>query len=279
MFKKVVVIIPFIIALLLYLAQQIRTTLFELKIDHQIEDALRRTSQEPDVIVTAGNYVQILRNGNKFAEKQIHQHFQNRSRNEMTAGVAYWSFQNNPPVIASAFGTDYLHHFVNHYLVGYAPFKTNNLWMPHYTISMRLKYQLDAQQYGGFKEVWQNSREAFINTRGDCEDHALALTDWLIEMGIDARVALGDYKNEGHAWVVVFLENGVFLLESTSKQKMRSWSHYPLAKFEKNYHPKFMFNRDYFWINTGSSFTTRYEGNNWVKVSRFFRGERARPGG
>jgi hypothetical protein len=275
MFKKIIITIPFLIALLLYLAQEIRTTLFEFKINHQIEEALKNKKNVPASVSTTGNYVKILKDGNKFAEQQIHIHFQNRSRNEMTAGVAYWSFQNNPPVTASAFGTDYLHHFVNHYLIGYAPFETDNLWMPHYTISIRLQYQLDAQQYGGFKEVWQNSREAFFNTRGDCEDHALALTDWLIEMGIDARVVLGNYKNEGHAWVVVFLNNDVFLLESTSKQKSKSWRHYPLAKFETNYHPKYMFNQKYFWLNTGSSYTTKYEGNNWVKKSKFYRSNKS----
>lgn len=272
MFKKAIIIIPIFILFLLYIAQEIRTSQFESKINHQIEEAFKNTTDDYEEISASGNYVEILRDGNKFAEKQIHLHFKNRSRSEMTAGVAYWSFGNNPPVAASAFGTDYLHHFVNHYLVGYAPFQTEYLWMPHYTISMRLKYQLDAQQYGGFKEVWQNSKEAFYNTRGDCEDHALALTDWLIEMGLDARVVLGRYKNDGHAWVVIFIKDDVFLLESTSKQKNKNWRHYPLAKFESNYHPQYMFNRDFFWLNTGSIYTTRYEGNNWVRKSRFFRG-------
>ena len=272
MFKKTIIIIPIFILFLLYIAQEIRTALFESKINHQIEEAFKKTTGDYKEVSTSDNYVEILQDGNKFAEKQIHLHFKNRSRNEMTAGVAYWSFMNNPPVTASAFGTDYLHHFVNHYLVGYAPFQTEYLWMPHYTISKRIKYQLDAQQYGGFKEVWQSSKEAFYNTRGDCEDHALSLTDWLIEMGLDARVVLGSYKNEGHAWVVVFIEDDVFLLESTSKQKNKNWRHYPLAKFESNYHPKYLFNRDFFWLNTGSIYTTRYEGNNWVKKSRFFRG-------
>jgi hypothetical protein len=271
MFKKTIVILPLLIILLLYIAQEMRSALFEFKINHQIENALKTSSAKDTAVSGVGNYIEVLQDGSSFAEKQIQLHFQNRSRNEMTAGVAYWSFQNNPPVIASAFGTDYLHHFVNHYLVGYAPFPTENLWMPHYIISMRLKYQLDADQYGGFKEVWQNSREAFYNTRGDCEDHALALSDWLIEMGVDARVVLGSYKNEGHAWVVVFLDGNAYLLESTSKQKNRSWQHYPLAQFESNYHPKYMFNRDYFWLNNGSIYTTRYEGKNWIKKSRFFR--------
>jgi len=278
MFKKAIIIIPVFIMVLLYLAQEIRDSLFESKIKHQIEDALKNKG-DIEGISAHGNYVEILRDGNKFSENQVHSHFQNRTRNEMTAGVAYWSFNNYPPVTASAFGTDFLHHFVNHYLVGYAPFQTENLWMPHYTISMRLKYQLDAQQYGGYKEVWQNSKEAFINTRGDCEDHALTLSDWLIEMDIDARVVLGSYKKDGHAWVVVFLENGVFLLEATSKEKNRSWRHYPLAKYETNYHPKYMFNRDYFWLNTGSIYTTRYEGNSWIKTSKFYRGGKPKSGG
>ena len=277
MFKKIIIILPFIIAILLYLAQEVRTAMFESRIKHQIEKAVKKNDPDHQNVSGSYNYVRILQDGSTFYEKQIHRHFQNRRINEMTEGVAYWSFQKNPPVTASAFGTDYLHHFVNHYLIGYAPFHTNNLWIPLYTISMRLKYQLDAQQYGGYKEVWQNSREAFINTRGDCEDHALALTDWLIELGIDARVVLGSFKKEGHAWVVVFLDEGVFLLESTSKQKSRGWQHYPLAKFETNYHPQYMFNREYFWLNTGSNYTTNYESGNWVKKSRFFRNSKSDP--
>jgi predicted transglutaminase-like cysteine proteinase len=273
MFKKTIIIIPFLLISLLYIAQEIRSKLFEFKINHQIENALEKSSSDTDKISGSGNYIEVLQDGSNFTEKQVQLHFQKQGRKEMTAGVAYWSFQNNLPVIASAFGTDYLHHFVNHYLVGYAPFQTENIWMPHYTISMRLKYQLDAEQYGGFKEVWQNSKEAFHNTRGDCEDHALALADWLIEMGIDARVVLGSYKKEGHAWVVVFLDGEVFLLESTSKQKNRNWQHYPLARFETNYHPKYMFNRNYFWLNKGTVYTTKYDGSSWVKKSRFFRGD------
>ena len=120
-------------------------------------------------------------------------------------------------------------------------------------------------------ETSTNSKQAFFNTRGDCEDHALVLADWLIEMGLDARVVLGSYKTEGHAWVVVLMESGVFLLEATSKQKRKNWRHYPLARFEHNYHPKAMFNRKYFWLNTGSMYTTSYQGNQWVKKSRFYR--------
>ena len=270
MFKKLMIIIPLAIIVLLYAEMKIREEVFESGINNRIEEALKDTS-ETESEISAANYIESLFDRFRFTEGQLNQNLIQRSRKEKSSGVAYWSFNNNKFVTASAFGTDYLHHFVNHYLIGYAPFPVDNLWMPHYIISMRLTYQLDAEQYGGLAEVWQNSKQAFLNTRGDCEDHALVLTDWLIEMGLDARVVLGSYKTEGHAWVIVMMESGVFLLESTSKEKNKNWRHYPLAKFEPNYHPKAMFNREYFWLNTGSTYTTSYQGNHWVKKSRFYR--------
>jgi hypothetical protein len=138
MFKKIIIFLPFLIAILLYIAQELRTALLESKINNQIDEAMQRSILDPKNESAKGNYVLILKDGNKFSEQQIYSHFQNRSLNEMTLGVAYWSFFNNTPVTASAFGTDYLHHFVNHYLVGYAPFQTEILWIPQYTISMRL---------------------------------------------------------------------------------------------------------------------------------------------
>ena len=111
MFRKVIIAIPFILAFLLFIAQEIRTALFEARIDHQIEEAFKNSTSDSREASAVGNYVEILQNGGTFAEKQIHLHFKNRSQSEMTAGVAYWSFMKNPPVTASAFGTDYLHHF------------------------------------------------------------------------------------------------------------------------------------------------------------------------
>jgi hypothetical protein len=39
------------------------------------------------------------------------------------------------------------------------------------------------------------------------------------------------------------------------------------ALFTK-YNPRYMFNRQYFWENTGSTFTTKYSGGQWKKKSR-----------
>jgi hypothetical protein len=239
---------------------------------HKIEEALKSPDPGRETRFGKSNYVQILGSTLRFTENQIQKYLKGLGIKER-AGVRFWSRQKHDVVAASAFGTDHSHHFVSGYLVGYEPFKTRYLWMPHYTVSMRLRYQLDSKQYGGLKDVWQTSKQAFHNTRGDCEDHALILVDWLIEMGADARVVLGAYKKQGHAWIVVFKDSNVYLLEATAKQKRKHWRHYPLARLEPDYHPKFMFDRDYFWVNTGTVFTTDYQGKHWVKKSRYVAAE------
>ena len=81
-----------------------------------------------------------------------------------------------------------------------------------YTVARRKRYQYDHITYPGRSEVWQSSQQAFYSAVGDCEDHAILLADWLIGLGYDARVAVGDYDGAGHAWVVLFAEGQEFLL-------------------------------------------------------------------
>lgn len=166
-------------------------------------------------------------------------------------------------------GMDYKFHISNSFLEGYAPFITDSLWIPLHVIADKKTYALDEIQFGGYKEVWQTSSQAYMYTRGDCEDHAIALADWLIELGQDARVAVGEHNGEGHAWVVLFKDNKEYLLESTQKRNLKKV--FPLAALETNYRPKMMFNRDDFWFNTGSDFTTSYSSNKWVKQSKYVR--------
>jgi hypothetical protein len=115
-------------------------------------------------------------------------------------------------------------------------------------------------------DVWQTSKQAYYWLRGDCEDHAILLADWLIEMGYNARVVLGKYKKNGHAWVVLFYDQKTYIIEATNKQNRRN---YPLANKLPNYKPAFMFNRDFFWKNTGTVLTTIYDNPKWKKVSSF----------
>lgn len=171
---------------------------------------------------------------------------------------------------AIAPGLDHRGHIVNAFLEGFSPFAVDNLWMPLYVIAARKSYMLDSINHGQ-EELWQTSRQAFYLANGDCEDHAIALADWLIDMGYDARVALGKYQNDGHAWVVLIKDDQEFILEATQKSQLSTGKAYPLAATQPNYQPMAQFNRDTFWINTGTSLTTRYRGAKWVAQSQFVR--------
>nr|WP_221774670.1 transglutaminase-like cysteine peptidase [Pelagicoccus albus] len=177
----------------------------------------------------------------------------------------------NQKFMASKLGLDHKHHFLNSFLVDYHPFEVKEFWMPHQVLSMRLKYQLDKEQFAGFQEIWLSSYESYRIGRGDCEDHSIALADWLIGMGEDARVVVGTHKGQGHAWVVVIRPKGTFLLESTSKKKRRLWSNYPLASLAQGYVPEAMFDRDYYWISDQSGDPSDYSGPQWLKTGRIHR--------
>ncbi len=218
-----------------------------------------------------GGYVQPLKFADNSQVGRFYEAEMQRSIERDYAGTLLWDLGQDLPMTVTAIGVDRQHHFVNAYLEGFQPFRTEQIWVPLYTIAHKLVYQRDHVQYPGLQDVWQSSRQAFYNTRGDCEDHALILADWLISMGYDARVVLGRAMREGHAWVVVFHEGKEFLLEATSKRKKVNWSLYPLASLQTDYQPEHMFNRRFFWTNQGSAFTTRYSGYQWLRQSRYKR--------
>ena len=175
----------------------------------------------------------------------------------------------NAPVTTIAPGLDRRHHFANAYLVGYVPFPQVEAWVPLAALAQRKRYQFDHEQYPGAPELWQTSREAFFHPRGDCEDHAIAVADWLIGLGHDARVVIGTMRGGGHAWVVLFDGPRTYLLEATDKRPGRAL---PLASQLPDYRPEAMFNRDQYWVNAGSPLTTDYRGARWQPRSRFRRG-------
>lgn len=160
-------------------------------------------------------------------------------------------------------------HAPNAYLLARAPYKVNQNWMPLHAVAGHLRYQLDIDQFNGREEVWLTSMQAWSRGRGDCEDHAILLADWLIDLGLDARVVLGKHAREGHAWVVVLKDGKEYLLEATSKRKLKRWSAYPLASMLPEYHPEIMFNRDVLWVNSGSIFTVDYSGLKWKQIMQF----------
>lgn len=202
----------------------------------------------------------------EFVNKRVKQ-----STNNMPQKASYilqWKDSLNNIISLTALGMDWKHHFANSFLVGIRPFEVENKWLPLYTISKLKTYELDKAQHN-VPEMWQNSAQAFMLPRGDCEDHAIILADWLISEGVDARVVGGKYKTGGHAWVVAIIDNQEFILEATDKRVGKSWNHYPLASLAKHYYPSFMFNRTQFWINENRAIKDNYQGNHWRQTSTF----------
>ena len=213
--------------------------------------------------------VTFLDKSKKFSERDVHRYLaRQQGKGEEAPFNLVWRDKNHRDAAYTSMGVDWKHPFVNSYLVGIRPFKAENNWLPLYVISKLKTYQYDKEQYGAV-EVWQNSAQAMKLPRGDCEDHALALADWLISEGVDARVVIGKYKNGGHAWVVAKINQRTYLLEATSKRVRKNWNHLPLASLSYDYFPTHMFNRTEFWVNTNKDLTQDYQGVHWVKTSKF----------
>jgi hypothetical protein len=217
----------------------------------------KKSNQKGILIIKAGRWIP-----KAIVKKMLHS-------SSRSSGVVFYNWNKIDAFTASAQGLDHKHHIVNSYLVGYSPFRAINTWIPWQTLALKKKYQVDHLTYKGRKDVWQTSRQAYKVTRGDCEDHAIALADWLINMGNDARVVLGTHKGGGHAWVVLFKGGKEFLLEATQKSGLNTMRKFPLAKYQSGYHPKYMFNRTHFWKNTGSSSTKKYTSSKWIKMSKY----------
>jgi len=241
--------------------------------DKQLDATIAKAKAKVDSKLTTNSYqagqVNFLTHRGNITERAIHQVIE-RDLHDLKARSSYmltWLDNQRNLVNASAMGLDWKHHFVNSYLVGIRPFAVENKWLPLYTLARMKTYQLDSEQYKTV-EMWQNSAQAFVLPRGDCEDHAIILADWLISEGVDAKVVVGTYNTQGHAWVVASLNNKQFILEATAKRQRKSWNHYPLAELALNYHPQYMFNRRDFWVNSATD-NQNYDEQHWFKRSTF----------
>ncbi len=229
-----------------------------------------RLLEDADLDMHQGQYgLDILQTGTSLSPVEVAQMM--RKWNQHAGPVHYWLSRPDRDMYAmSALGVDGEHHLASAFLEGFQPFETDNPMVPLYVLSQRKRYQLDSRNYWGKDDVWQTSRQAFLYPRGDCEDHAIVLADWLTMMGEDARVVIGDWGRERHAWVVLIKDGREYLLEATKKSGLGRNRPYPLARLHAEYKPDFMFNHEYFWVNAGSNNTTRYRGKAWQKRSRVF---------
>ena len=170
-------------------------------------------------------------------------------------------------------GLDRGYHTWQSFLERYVPFVVDNPWYPLIHLAARKRYRYDHEQHriGTDEDLWQTSRQAFLEPEGDCEDHAILLADWLIGLGEEARVAVGKLKGEGHAWVVLFRDGSEYLLEATRKHGITGLKRYPLAALHPEYQPAYQFDRDHFWVYAGTGPTVRYRGDEWERRSRYTR--------
>ncbi len=167
-------------------------------------------------------------------------------------------------------GVDGLKHPANSFLVGFSPFYTQKYWLPLLAVSLRVRYMRDDEVIKD-NDTWQTSLDTYTRRWGDCEDHAILLADWMIDLGYDARVVAGTVNGKGHAWVVLFKDGKEYLLESTDKGSRRS---YPLVELHPEYVPEVMFNRDRFWAvaTEHRGWRDRLSTKSWVELSRFTAG-------
>ena len=217
----------------------------------------------------------LLEDGMRIDEREVAAAFAQQPKLERWATYS-WTVGDRVVTSLSP-GLDRRLHFANGFLVGYVPYPDVAPWVPLYALSRNKAYQFDHDALPGVAEIWQTSREAFFYPTGDCEDHAIALADWLIGLGLEARVVLGTVDDGGHAWVVLFDGTRTYLLEATDK-RVGANPTLPLAETMPGYRPQVMFDRRDFWVNTGSTMTADYRGAQWDLRSRFRRGAPPAPG-
>ena len=171
----------------------------------------------------------------------------------------------NQTVGIMAQGSNARFYYANGFFQDFVPFKVANVYNAMNFIAQRLRYQFDEKLFAGRKEIWQTSKEAYVRMRGDCEDHAILLADWLMSLGYDARVVVGTYKGGGHAWVVWFNKGEAYIIEATNKRKRRF---YPLAGSMYEYQASYMFNKNSFWERSKKNITDDYQ-TGWDKRADF----------
>jgi hypothetical protein len=115
-------------------------------------------------------------------------------------------------------------------------------------------------------DIWNRAEKTWRTRSGDCEDHAILLTDFLITQGFNARVAVGLWKKEGHAWVVVNHRGREYLLEQIGNLSPR----FPprVETYSKDYEPYYSFDRDaiYYPIEFNKKATTYFSETKWRKT-------------
>jgi len=121
---------------------------------------------------------------------------------------------------------------------------------------MRVAYEVDQERYGRL-DVWQRAGQTWDLRRGDCEDSALLIADWLRANGFDAKVVIGVAEGEGHAWVVLHADGQDYLLEGTGGEAAYHRVP-PRASALPDYFPEAQFDPSGMWYRKDKGWTADY---------------------
>lgn len=165
-------------------------------------------------------------------------------------------------------------HYANEFLTGYQPpaiypagqSRIEQLFTIWSAVHNNCIYTPDPVDNLNKTDRWQTALETQIRGKGDCEDSAIYLVDWLLARGYDARVALGRYGDiGGHAWCVVRLDEVEYLLETTSEGNPDFDSPPLISRVGSRYIPEILFDR---WgIYVRSAQRQPWDGNYWDEKS------------
>lgn len=161
-------------------------------------------------------------------------------------------------------------HYANEFLTGYQPpaiyprgqSRIEQLFTIWSAVHHNCTYTPDPVENLKKTDRWQTALETQVRGKGDCEDSAIYLADWLLARGYDARVALGRYGDiGGHAWCVVRLDEVEYLLETTSEGNPDFDSPPLISRVGSRYIPEILFDRWSLYVR--SSQRQPWNGNYW----------------
>jgi predicted transglutaminase-like cysteine proteinase len=136
------------------------------------------------------------------------------------------------------------------------------------TVVTGFAYDTDIKISSGPQDSWQTALETSKIGSGDCEDTSILLADWLISLGINARVAVGSHiSGGGHAWCVAEIDGNEYLLETTSGEHTDFRKPPSTSRYSHEYMPMAMFDRERLFFREGEGWTPEYfTSNGWRAI-------------
>ena len=101
----------------------------------------------------------------------------------------------------------------------------------------------------GVGELWQLPAEFEESRRGDCDDHAVWAWKKLVDLGYEARLAIGDMGGIGHCWINIRSNGKWYVFETTSKYSRELLLP---VKWADDYWPEYTIDADHYYEHAPS---------------------------